>query len=301
MKYPHCGGVEPESLGRALLRNRPFRTLKDSVAGRANMNNNLNLPVPLPLQQTKLFIEHQVNGEVIPQRPRDGYINATLLCQQAGKRLGHYLENRGTNDYLEALAADVGIPTSALVQIIKGGNDKLIQGTWVHPKVAINLGQWLSPEFAVQVSNWVFEWMDGNVRGYMPEHVRRYIKNRIKIPISHFSMLNEIYLNFLAPLEDYGIVPPDKIMPDISTGRMFSGFLRAKGIDPEKFPTYEHEFVDGARKTVHARLYPIQHLEEFRKYFNAVWLPTRARQYLKQKFPKALPYISKIAALPSPF
>lgn len=112
-------------------------------------------------------------------------------------------------------------------------------------------------------------------------------------------MLNEIYFNFLAPLEDFGIVPPDKIMPDISTGRMFSGFLRTKGIDPDQFPTYEHEFVDGSRPTVYARLYPIKYLEAFREYFNAVWLPTKAKKYLDERFPQALPYLSRITALPS--
>ena len=104
----------------------------------------------------------------------------------------------------------------------------------MHPRVAINLGQWISPAFDVKVSRWVTDWMMGrDVPGaFMPEHVRRFLKNRAKIPHTHFSMLNEIYLNLFATLEDYGIIPPDKIMPDISTGRMFSDFLRSKGIDP---------------------------------------------------------------------
>ena len=51
-------------------------------------------------------------------------------------------------------------------------------------------------------------------------------------------------------------------MPDISTGRMFSDFLRMKGIVPEEFPTYEHEFTDG-RRSVKARLYPVEYLSEF--------------------------------------
>ena len=51
-----------------------------------------------------------------------------------------------------------GIPVTELVVSRQGGN-ALEQGTWVHPKVAINLGQWLNPRFAVQVSEWVTEWM----------------------------------------------------------------------------------------------------------------------------------------------
>ena len=49
------------------------------------------------------------------------------------------------------------IRISELVQSAKGGNPEL-QGTWVHPYVAIHLAQWLSPRFAVQVSKWVYEW-----------------------------------------------------------------------------------------------------------------------------------------------
>jgi hypothetical protein len=36
-----------------------------------------------------------------------------------------------------ALSADIGIPTSELIQSLKGGNGP--QGTWVHPKVSIHL------------------------------------------------------------------------------------------------------------------------------------------------------------------
>ena len=67
----------------------------------------------------------------------------------------------------------------------------------MHPKVAIHLGQWISPAFAVQVTEWVFDWMTGRIvaTASMPVHVQRFLKNRGKIPHTHFSMLNEIYLN----------------------------------------------------------------------------------------------------------
>ena len=50
----------------------------------------------------------------------------------------------------------------------------------MHPRVAINLGQWISPAFDVKVSRWVTDWMMGrDVPGaFMPEHVRRFLKNR---------------------------------------------------------------------------------------------------------------------------
>ena len=278
------------------------RANTDPVMGEDQLANDRrhNLPVPLNFQQPSLLIEHSVDGEVIPQRPQDGYINATLLCRRAGKTFADYNRLSQTHAFLNELSADMGITISELVQVIRGGNDKLNQGTWIHPQVAVHLGQWLSPSFAVKVSKWVFEWMEGRVQGYMPVHVQRYMKNRAKIPHSHFSMLNEIYLNLFAPLEDHGVIPPANMMPDISTGRMFSGFLRQKGIDPEQFPYYEHEFADSSREPVRARLYPNEYLPDFKKYFNEMWLPTRAEKYFAERFPKALPFLPRILQLPSP-
>jgi hypothetical protein len=73
------------------------------------------------------------------------------MCQAAGRLFGHYNSLASTKAFLTELSSDIGIPISALMQVIKGG-DAAHQGTWVHPQVAIHLGQWLSPRFAVLVS-----------------------------------------------------------------------------------------------------------------------------------------------------
>ena len=98
------------------------------------------------------------NKAITFQRQEDGYINATALCQNAGKQIGGYLRNSTTNEFLQELSIDMQINISEIVQIQKGGEPHL-QGTWVHPQVAINLAQWLSPKFAVQVSKWVENWI----------------------------------------------------------------------------------------------------------------------------------------------
>ncbi|MGD0075749.1 MAG: KilA-N domain-containing protein [Candidatus Binataceae bacterium] len=98
------------------------------------------------------FVPHAYQGRVIEQRATDGYINATAMCQAAGRQFNHYGSNATTKAFLAELSAETGIPVSEIVQSIKGGAPQH-QGTWVHPQVAIHLGQWLSPRFAVQVSN----------------------------------------------------------------------------------------------------------------------------------------------------
>jgi len=251
------------------------------------VQQSLMPPVPL--------IEHSLNGDHIHQRPKDGYINATDMCKAAGKQWSNYYKSSNTKAFIDYLSFVLGIPRTEIIQSIQGGNPKL-QGTWIHPQVAIHLAQWLSPKFAVLVSQWVLDWTTGRVSGFMPPHVQRYIMNKSKIPATHFSMLNEIYLELLAHIDDARIRIPSKLMPDISTGKMFSQFLRDKGIESGDFPTYKHEFPDG--RVVNARLYPVEYLGDFRKWLYETWLPEKAMSYFKDRLPQAIPYLQYL--LPPP-
>ncbi len=244
------------------------------------------------------LIPHEVEGDVIHQRASDGFINATAMCLSVGKRMGHYLENKATKEFLAELSSDVGIPTSELIQSFKGGHPQS-QGTWVHPDIAVNLAQWLSPKFAVRVSRWVREWMTGSSTSTeLPTHLKRYMANRGKIPHTHFSILNEITFNLVAPLEEAGHTLPDNMVPDISQGRIFSSWLRKnKGVEPKDFPSYSHEYPDG--RVYDARLYPNEYLADFKSHFNEVWIPNHAPKYFKARDSKALALITSIM-LPSP-
>ena len=113
-----------------------------------------------PQQQSLALIPHTYQGQIVRLRSRDGYVNATAMCMAAGKQFGHYNENDRTEAFIRELSAEIGIPISDLIQSSKGGNPAL-QGTWVHPQVAIHLAQWLSPKFAVSVTQWVYEWLSG--------------------------------------------------------------------------------------------------------------------------------------------
>ena len=252
-----------------------------------------------PFQYSFPVIERQVGRDLINQRAKDGYINATAMCKVAGRPWNRYWDTQPTRNFANALSSETGIPVSELIQSLRGGNPKL-QGTWVHPQVAIHLAQWLSPEFAVRVTQWVFEWLSGDqVVERMPYHLRRYVANMGKIPKTHFSMLQELTYNLVAPMEGRGYRLPENMVPDISEGRMFSAWLRKeKGIEPSEFPTYIHEYEDGRR--VEARLYPNYLLADFRKHFNEVWLPERAESYFSSRDKKALPYLKRLAITHEP-
>lgn len=250
-----------------------------------------NFQISLPL------VQYELEHEKIYQRVKDGYVNATAMCQAAGKLFGHYNEVKAHQAFFAELSSDIGIPISEIVQVIKGGNTEL-QGTWVHPQVAIHLAQWLSPKFAVQVTKWVFDWMSGKIPGgNLPYHLRRYMANMSNVPNGHFSLLSEMTIALIAPLEHMGYVMPENMMPDISEGKMFSKWLRDNGFDPDKMPNYRHVFEDG--RAVMARAYPVSVLPHFRQHFVGEWMHKRALQYFAPRDASALPFIKNLLALPN--
>lgn len=261
----------------------------------------------LPLQS----IKHEVNNSVIEQRARDGYINATELCRAAGKKFNDYARLEGTRAFLAVLSQQEAIPVIAGNPAIKekqalietrAGAPETGGGTWVHPQVAVNLGQWLSAEFAVKVSKWIYDWMSG--RGTpqgtsrLSYHIHRHMLNLNEVPAGYFSILQEMSLMLIGPLEANGYELPEQMVPDISMGKFLCKHLRDElGIDTDSLPTYLHRYPDGRR--VRAKLYPDEVLAEFRRIIRFGWLPERAAKYFGERDPAALPYLDKvILALP---
>ncbi|WCS27202.1 KilA-N domain-containing protein [Methylobacterium sp. NMS14P] len=248
------------------------------------------------MQQHLELIPHQTAGGLVCQRPSDGYINATAMCQATGKRWNHYASNEGTKAFIAALAADTGIPAAVLVQSLSGGTPEL-QGTWVHPQVAINLATWCSPIFAVQVSKWVHDWMRGHsaVRPALPYHLRRHLANHPNVPAGHFSILVEMTILLIAPMEDMGYTLPEHLLPDISQGLMFCKWLREEwGIDTDALPKYRHDFEDG--RVVWPKAYPDDMLAEFRRHFWTAWLPLKSEAYFAGRDSRALEYLPRLLA-----
>jgi hypothetical protein len=243
------------------------------------------------------LVKYEIQAEVIHQRISDGYVNATAMCKAGGKLFNDYSRLKLTPPFLDVLARSTGIPVDVLIVTVMTGQNEM-RGTWVHPQVAINLAQWISPEFAVKVTQWVFDWMSGKVPGgNLPYHLRRYMANMTKVPNGHFSMLNEMTVALIAPLEQLGYKLPDRMVPDISEGKMFSKWLRENGHDTSCMPSYQHEYEDG--RVVPARAYPVIVLPDFRRHFVETWLGTKAIEYFADRDPAAIPYLEKLLSLPS--
>jgi hypothetical protein len=243
------------------------------------------------------LVQYEFEKETIHQRVKDGYVNATAMCKAVGKAFNDFARLKTTLPFLEELSSETGIPVSELVQTVKGGVPAL-QGTWIHPQVAINLATWLSPRFAVKVTQWVFDWMSGKVAGgNLPYHLRRYVANMSNVPAGHFSMLNEMTIALIAPLERMGYVLPISLLPDISEGKMFCKWLREQGYDTNALPTYDHHYEDG--RIVYAKAYPNKLLADFRRHFVEVWLHQHALVYFGQRDQNAIPHLTNLLALPN--
>jgi hypothetical protein len=129
-----------------------YRTRRDTCS------TDPQLPLELHHQRPSGHDCRIWQGTAIQRRQSDGYVNATAMAKANGKHLPHYMANERTQEYIGALAAVVGIPTTAVTRTIQGGTPSL-QGTWIHPRLAIDLARWISPAFAVWMDGWFLESM----------------------------------------------------------------------------------------------------------------------------------------------
>jgi hypothetical protein len=98
------------------------------------------------------------NDAPITRRDSDGFADATAMCQANGKEWYGYIRNERTTAYLQALADSLGIPADQLVITTTTGRNHL-RGTWIHPRLAVDLARWLCPAFAVWMDGWLLETM----------------------------------------------------------------------------------------------------------------------------------------------
>lgn len=95
-------------------------------------------------------------GTAIQRRQADGFVNATAMCKANRREWFTYARSARTQEYIAALKAAPQICGTEVVQSISGGVPAL-QGTWIHPRLAIDLARWISPPFAVWMDGWFLE------------------------------------------------------------------------------------------------------------------------------------------------
>lgn len=122
-------------------------------------------PAPAPGLDRRFW-----QGTAITRREADGFVNATAMCQANGREWFTYARSERSRQYIAALAAHLKgspqncgdaawgspqDPTGLIRSITSGPNEH--RGTWIHPRLAIDLARWISPAFAVWMDGWFLE------------------------------------------------------------------------------------------------------------------------------------------------
>lgn len=233
------------------------------------------------------LVPHSYQGSLVQQRAADGYVNATAMCKAGGKAWADYNRLGVTQAFYGALVADMGIPITDLVQSLRGG-DPTLQGTWVHPQVAVHLAQWLSPEFAVKVSQWVVDWM---TKTKPTDRMWAQFEDRVSlvydnVPLGYFCVFGEI-ADLFASMISNGANFGTKMILDISVGLCWGKHwkdadLRQRYGDRASFPhNYPDYFPQSLSNPQDAKCYPEEALPAFRKWMREVYVPVKMPAYLK--------------------
>ncbi len=107
-----------------------------------------------------MTLETRLWGAVdVVRRTSDGWFDATRMCKAVDEKRVFYEYSRSTRGaaYVSALASSLGA--------VKVVETSPATGTWVHPRLALDVARWLSPDFAVWLDGWV---LDGLSKGAAP-------------------------------------------------------------------------------------------------------------------------------------
>ena len=130
----------------------------------------------------------------------------------------------------------------------------------------------------------------------LPYHIRRYLANVGNVPKGHFAILPEMCNRLIFPLDKVGYHLSEKILPDISFGRLFCRHLRdVHGVDTNLLPKYLHKYEDG--RVVYPKCYPNKLYDVAIGFLDDVWMPEHADRYFKARDEKSLQYLGKAFGL----
>lgn len=111
-------------------------------------------------------------------------VNATEMAKPFGKLVGNFLKSQHAQDYILLLESrysiwNIGDKPKEVLRIVKGGDDRAAQGTWMDEKLALKFASWLSPEFELWVYDKIQELLTTGkteIQGFQPTGVIRSLR-----------------------------------------------------------------------------------------------------------------------------
>lgn len=88
----------------------------------------------------------------------NGYMNATQLCNDAGKKFKHWKCNAVSKEFIKQTMLYLNMSIDELIQPITGGQNTNIRGSYIHPLLITHVACWCGPNFSLKVSIWIEEW-----------------------------------------------------------------------------------------------------------------------------------------------
>lgn len=89
---------------------------------------------------------------------QNGYINATKMCQDEGKRFKDWLKNKSSIELINKLAFRLALKITDILIMVKDGDNEY-RGTYVHRKLITHFASWISTDTALKVSDIVEEYI----------------------------------------------------------------------------------------------------------------------------------------------
>lgn len=88
---------------------------------------------------------------------KNGYINATKICDNKNETFNNWIKERESLDYIDFLSAKINIPRDDMITDVDDNNNDVV-GTYVHPELIVNIASWCSPSFACKVNRCVLDY-----------------------------------------------------------------------------------------------------------------------------------------------
>jgi hypothetical protein len=128
-------------------------------------------------------------------------VNATEMVKAfPPKKIADFLRQKQTKEFVKKLESrygnsHIGSKYKAL-RVVKGGNEKSMQGTWVSERLALKLASWLSADFEIWVYDRILELVTTGQTHLSKEHKRELEEMRKREKTAMF-FLNKIFDNTL--------------------------------------------------------------------------------------------------------
>jgi hypothetical protein len=247
---------------------------------------------------TKGLISRSWNGTPISRRTTDGYVNATAMCKANGKHWNDYWRLDRATEYLEALSDETGISVSKLCLTMRGSSH---QGTWIHPRVAVDLARWISAPFAVWMDGWFLDELEKRTAGTAgsapkQDQLESWKHFHDRIDLTHSSVPSGFFCVFqesaqmIVPMIRADVIISDRVIPDISVGRVWSKYWKDNEFDLKygRRLKYDHNYPDyypqAASNPQPSYAYPDASLGEFRSWLRKSYIAVNLSDYILRQY-----------------